>query len=129
MAEARCPCGGTTYDTCCGRLHRGEAEAATATQLMRARYSAFAVHDGAYLLRSWHPATRPRRVLFDPQLRWIRLEILDRSGGDLLDSEGAVEFDAHHEQGGWHNVLHERSLFTRHESRWVYVGPVAANVA
>ena len=29
----RCPCGRAAYDACCGRLHRGEIEAATAEQL------------------------------------------------------------------------------------------------
>ena len=95
---------------------------------MRSRYSAFARNDAPYLLHSWHPTTRPARIPFDPELRWIRLEILDTSGGNLLDTEGAVEFDAHHLQGDRHGVLHERSVFIRFEKRWVYVGPVAANV-
>lgn len=95
---------------------------------MRSRYSAFAVQDAAYLLRSWHPDTRPPRIPFDPALRWIRLDILDTSGGNLLDTEGAVEFDAHHFQGDRRGVLHERSVFIRVDGRWVYVGPVAANV-
>lgn len=57
---ATCPCGlPAAYDDCCGRLHRGQAPATTAEQLMRSRYSAFAVGDEAYLLRSWHPTTRP----------------------------------------------------------------------
>jgi SEC-C motif-containing protein len=124
----RCPCGRASYDTCCGRLHRRAIEAATAEQLMRSRYSAFARNDASYLLHSWHPTTRPARIPFDPELRWIRLEILDTSGGNLLDTEGAVEFDAHHLQGDRYGVLHERSVFIRFEKRWVYVGPVAANV-
>jgi SEC-C motif domain protein len=125
----RCPCGGARYESCCGRLHRGTVPAATASQLMRARYSAFAVHDESFLLRSWHPSTRPARIAFDPELRWIRLDITDHAGGDLLDAEGAVEFDAHHRQGTRRAVLHERSVFVRHEQQWVYVGPVAAGVS
>jgi SEC-C motif domain protein len=109
-------------------VHRGTVRAATASQLMRARYSAFALHDEAFLLRSWHPSTRPASVNFDPELRWTRLEIVGRSGGDLLDTEGAVEFDAHHQQGTRRGVLHERSVFVRHGPEWVYVGPVAATV-
>ena len=55
-----CPCGlAATYGDCCGRLHRGQARAATPEQLMRSRFSAYAVHDEPYLLRTWHPATRP----------------------------------------------------------------------
>ncbi|ESQ02386.1 SEC-C domain-containing protein [Streptomyces sp. PVA_94-07] len=57
-----CPCGtGRTYGECCGRFHAGSAEAATAEQLMRSRYAAFATRDAAYLLRTWHPHP-PRRA-------------------------------------------------------------------
>ena len=124
----RCPCGSPSYASCCGRLHRGDTDGVTAGQVMRARYSAFARHDAAYLLRSWHPTTRPMHIVFDPNLHWLRLEIVDTTGGNLLDTEGAVEFDAHHQQGTRRGVLHERSLFLRHEHRWVYVGPVAAHI-
>ena len=55
-----CPCGsGATYDACCGRLHRGAAQAATAEELMRARYAAYAVGDTSYVFRTWHPAPAP----------------------------------------------------------------------
>lgn len=128
ITPTRCPCGGVAYDTCCGRLHRRETDGVTATQVMRARYSAFALHDREFLLRSWHPSTRPRTITLDPTLHWIRLEILDAASGDLLDTEGAVEFEAHHRNTTGRAVLHERSVFVRHEQRWVYVGPVAANI-
>ena len=90
---------------------------------MRSRFSAFAVGDATYLLHSWHPDTRPGYVRFVPDRRWTRLDIIDAHGGPL-DSEGIVEFDAHHEQGGIADVMHERSRFTRHDGRWVYLGPL-----
>jgi len=125
MSVDACPCGRrSSYDDCCGRLHRGEIQAGTAEQLMRARYSAFATQDGPYLLRSWHPSTRPRRIAFDPTQRWVSLELLATTGGDLLDADGTVEFLAHHERGTQVGVLHELSRFVRHEHRWVYLGPV-----
>ena len=125
---SRCPCGSPSYDACCGRLHRGDAHAATAMQLMRSRYSAFVVQDDGYLLRTWDARTRPKAIPFDPQLRWRRLEILDSSGGQLLDTEGAVEFDAHFVEGEKRSVLHERSIFVRVGNQWRYVGPAAAHV-
>lgn len=58
----RCPClSGLPYDECCGRLHREDSHAATTEQLMRSRFSAFAVGDAEYLLATWHRATRPRQ--------------------------------------------------------------------
>ena len=114
-----CPCGlGLPYDDCCGRLHRGDATAATAELLMRSRYSAFAVGDAAYLLRTWHPSTRPRRLRLDDGEQWLRLEVLGRSTGGLLDTEGTVEFRAHARSG----VQHEISRFVR-DGQWLYVGP------
>ena len=115
-----CPCGtGLPYATCCARLHSGEATAATAEQLMRSRYAAFAVGDAAYLLRSWHTSTRPRRLELDTGQQWLRLEVLGRTGGGLFDTEGTVEFRAHAVSG----VQHETSRFRRDDD-WQYVGPV-----
>ncbi|WP_421121916.1 YchJ family metal-binding protein [Aquihabitans daechungensis] len=66
---------------------------------MRSRYSAFAVGDLAYLARSWHPDTRPRKIHDDPTRRWTGLAILATSLGGMLDQEGTVEFEAHHTGG------------------------------
>ncbi len=90
---------------------------------MRSRYSAFAVGDAAYLLASWHPSTRPRRLELDPHERWTRLGVL-RSSGGLLDTEGVVEFRAHAVGRSGPVLLHEVSRFVRHERAWVYLAPV-----
>ena len=117
-----CACGlGEPYPECCGRFHRGAA-APTAELLMRSRFCAFAVRDAAYLLRTWHPRTRPRRIQFDPRQRWTGLEIIDRSGGGLFDPDGTVEFRAGYLVGDRPGTTHERSQFSRHEGLWVYVG-------
>ena len=97
MPSRRCPCGsGLPYADCCGRLHDGTATAATAEQLMRSRYSAFAVGDAAYLLATWHPSTRPGSLDLDDDVRWTGLDVLGTTGGSLLGAEGTVEFRAHH---------------------------------
>jgi SEC-C motif-containing protein len=86
---------------------------------MRSRYTAFAVGDRAYLLRTWHSSTRPRRLTLD-DMEWTRLEILDKDKGGLFDKEGIVEFNAHYTGG----VQHERSRFLREDGKWVYVDAV-----
>ena len=122
MPLRRCPCGtGPTLDECCGRLHDGTGSAATAEQLMRSRYSAFAVGDATYLLATWDPATRPRSLELDPAVRWTGLEVLATTGGGLFDTEGTVTFRAHSRVGGEEHVQGERSRFRRLEGRWVYV--------
>ncbi|KAA2255959.1 hypothetical protein F0L68_27615 [Solihabitans fulvus] len=122
---APCPCGlGGSYGECCGRLHAGQA-APTAESLMRSRFSAFAVGDAPYLLRSWHSSTRPASLEFDEELSWVRLDVLGRTGGGLFEAEGTVEFRAHYRDGGRPGDLHEHSRFLREDGRWVYLGPIA----
>ncbi|MFI6865364.1 YchJ family protein [Nocardia sp. NPDC050406] len=118
----QCPCGlPAKYQDCCGRLHRGEARAATAELLMRSRFSAFAVGDEDYLLHSWAPETRPDEVAFEPGVRWERLEILGATGGGPFHTEGTVEFRAHYRAHGQPGQLHENSHFRRHDGAWVYL--------
>ena len=119
-----CPCGsGTAYDGCCGRLHRGAAQAVTAEELMRSRYSAYAVTDADHLFRTWHPRTRPEHVLGTPGTTWTGLEILDVVDGGPDDATGIVEFRASYTDASGPGVVHERSTFVRRAGRWVYVSP------
>lgn len=87
---------------------------------MRSRYSAFVLHDEAYLLASWHPSTRPSRVRFDSQQRWLGLRILDTHLGTAADEYGEVEFVARFKVQGAGHRLHERGVFERIESQWFY---------
>jgi SEC-C motif-containing protein len=91
---------------------------------MRSRFSAFAVNDAAYLLRTWHATTRPPHLRFNPELRWSRLEVLGTTGGGLLDADATVEFRAHYSEHGAPGVLHEHSRFVRDNGLWVYLGPI-----
>ncbi|MFH9404633.1 YchJ family protein [Streptomyces sp. NPDC017638] len=118
MTSRTCPCGlPATYDACCGRFHTGRAAAPTAESLMRSRYSAFVTGDAGYLLRTWHPRTRPERLDPDPRMRWTGLEILDTAGGSAFHTTGTVEFRASYRGG----ALRERSRFERVDGAWVYV--------
>mmetsp|Transcript_8445 Transcript_8445/g.11111 ORF Transcript_8445/g.11111 Transcript_8445/m.11111 type:complete len:252 (+) Transcript_8445:70-825(+) len=55
---APCPCGSSeSYSKCCGKLHRDARtfKSATAEQVARARYSAFAQKQPDFLMSSTHP--------------------------------------------------------------------------
>ncbi len=124
MNDGACPCGlGDDYAACCGRLHGG-APAATAEALMRSRYSAFAVGDADYLLRTWHPSSRPRELVLEPDLQWTRLAVLETHDGGLFDAAGTVQFRAVYVQDGRRGVMTETSRFVREDKRWTYLGPV-----
>lgn len=91
---------------------------------MRSRYSAFATGDVAYLLRTWHVSTRPRRLDLDADTTWTRLEIVAVSEGSLFHREGTVTFAAHHVRGGRVGVQRETSRFVREAEQWFYVDGV-----
>ena len=88
---------------------------------MRSRYSAFVVLDSGYLLRTWHPTTRPAEMDLDPDMQWRRLDILGTTDGGPLDSRGTVEFAAHYRHDGERGVQRELSRFVREHKRWYYV--------
>ncbi|WP_416485743.1 YchJ family protein [Streptomyces sp. CL12] len=118
MTTRTCPCGlPQSHDACCGRFHSGAAGAPTAELLMRSRYCAFVKGDTGYLLRTWHPRTRPERLDLDPRMRWTGLEILDAADGSAFHATGTVTFRASYRGGS----LHERSRFERVDGAWVYV--------
>ncbi|MET8960808.1 YchJ family metal-binding protein [Streptomyces sp. NPDC004074] len=118
MTTRSCPCGlPGPYEGCCGRFHAGAAAALTAEALMRSRYSAFVKGDAGYLLRTWHPGTRPERLDLDPGTRWTGLEVLETSAGSAFHTTGTVTFRASYRGGS----LQERSRFERLDGAWVYV--------
>ena len=123
-----CPCGtARTYDACCGRLHRGAAAAATAEEVVRSRYAAYAVGHEDHLFRTWHPRTRPADLSLDPGTRWTGLRVLDTVDGGEDDTTGVVEFEASWSRGEQRGAVRERSRFERRAGRWVYVdGDVTA---
>jgi SEC-C motif-containing protein len=92
---------------------------------MRSRFSAFSVGDEAYLLRTWHPSTRPPHIDFEAALRWQRLEVIQSTGGGFLDTEGTVHFRAHYVERGRAGHLEELSRFVAQDGNWLYVGPLA----
>ncbi|MBR7676308.1 hypothetical protein KDA82_25515, partial [Streptomyces daliensis] len=110
----------------CHRPQHSPYAAPTAEALMRSRYAAFAVRDEPYLLRTWHPSTRPGHLGLDPAMRWTGLEILETTGGSAFHTEGTVTFRARFTAGGEAGSLHECSRFVRHEGAWVYLDAVFA---
>ncbi|RXZ68366.1 YchJ family protein [Agromyces albus] len=125
---ARCPClSGSVFAECCGPFLAGAADAPTAPQLMRSRYTAFVAGDDRYLLATWHPSTRPERLELDPTMRWYRLDLERVERGGPLDPTGVVEFTARYRVGGERSERgeqHEVSRFVREHGRWFYVDAI-----
>jgi SEC-C motif-containing protein len=120
-----CICGSSKlFEKCCEPFLNGSRWAKTPEQLMRSRYSAYALGGyGNYLLKTWFPATAKGltiEALSQRSCDWIELEILHKSQkGD----QGTVEFNAwFHDDEGDKQVLHEKSVFQRIGGFWLYVG-------
>lgn len=117
-----CPCGGKTYDACCKPWHSG-AYAHTAEQLMRARYSAYAMGLTQYLLDTWHPNTRPQTLnLSLPEYagRWLGLDVqFHRPQGNHAEVQFVARFKP--TGGGPAQRIHELSHFVYENHQWFYV--------
>lgn len=90
---------------------------------MRSRYSGY-VHDRHdYLLRTWHPSTRPATLDAHETgtVRWLGLKILRAEAGGPDDTQGVVEFVARYKIAGKAHRLHEISRFAREGGQWFYV--------
>ena len=112
------------FDVCCGRFLSGNEKDKTPEQLMRSRYSAYALgNHGEYLLRTWFPATArglTAETLSQRNCDWLGLEIVDK---EQTGDQGMVEFKAgFRDESGVRQVMHEKSVFQRIGGSWLYVG-------
>ena len=128
--NAPCPCGRRLkYKKCCGSLHRGQP-AATPEDLMRSRYTAYALKNVAHIMKTTHPlsphyqadasAWAAQLKIFCDTTRFEKLEVLSTQKGNSPD-EGYVTYRATMFQGERNISSTERSLFRKLQGRWLYV--------
>lgn len=118
------------FNKCCGRFLTAGLQAKTPEQLMRSRYSAYALGGyGEYLLTTWFSATAAGLTaadLSEKNIKWVKLEVLSsRQTGD----KATVEFNAFYQDSGHSEIqtMHEISVFQRTSGRWFYVGGEVIN--
>jgi SEC-C motif-containing protein len=121
-----CPCGsGNTYEGCCEPFIKGERHPETAEQLMRSRYSAYALQEIPYIHDTIHPDSR---VDWDEEgaLKWSKssvwngLEIIQTEAGGPADDQGTVEFIASFSMENKRLQHHELAVFEKVEGRWYF---------
>ena len=117
-----CPCcSHKPYEDCCKPFHTKAKFPQTAEELMRSRFSAFAIPNGEYLMETTLPSIRKLHNTKDLQEwgeinEWTKLEIVKTSGRNL------VEFKAQYkDKNGNPQIHHEISLFEKLNNRWYYV--------
>lgn len=125
-----CVCGTSReFADCCGPLLSGERTAATAEQLMRARYAAYVKGNIDFLCDSLAPS---ERASFDrggaeqwsKEATWQGLEVLRTEAGGEGDDTGTVEFIARYRVHGHDVAHHEIATFRREDGRWFFVDGV-----
>ena len=106
-----------------GRYLENYEYAPSAETLMRSRYTAYVLGKESYLLRTWHPATRPPHLTLNenPPAKWLGLKIIHTMAGGSNDQQGTVEFVARYKTGGKAGRLHEVSRFVKEDSQWFYM--------
>lgn len=122
-----CFCGRTNknkialFAQCCGRYLDDfeRTPAPDAETLMRSRYSAFVLERGTYLQQTWSSAQRPADLSFEPDVKWLGLEV--RSYRMTGPAQAEVEFVARSRLKGVPTRLHELSRFVKDAGRWFYV--------
>ncbi|MPQ75763.1 YchJ family protein [Hydrogenovibrio sp. JE_KL2] len=124
-----CLCGsGQLYENCCQPYHLSQSWPATAEQLMRSRYVAYALGLTDYLQNTWAKSTRLGSLDLESNLVWTGLEIVATQQGMPFDATGKVHFKAHYQvkdhsgkvlESG---VMEEVSDFVRDDAHhWVYL--------
>ncbi len=123
-----CPCGsGATYGACCGPAHAGARESATAEALMRSRYSAFALGDAEYLVKTISSDHEDRSA--DPAALVAALREVCRTSRFMAltvktareDGDRAtVSFHVRVFVGGRDRSFEETSAFVREDGAWRY---------
>ncbi|MBO5751815.1 MAG: YchJ family protein [Kiritimatiellae bacterium] len=121
-----CPCkSGKAFGECCEPILSGVVQTETAEALMRARYSAYAVCDIAFLKKS---ATAASLEEFDEEMSaawsrsaaWHGLEIVRTEAGGADDKTGIVEFRALYTANGEFCNHHECASFVKEADGWKF---------
>lgn len=116
-----CPCcSGKNYSRCCQLAHLEYSKASSAEDLMRSRYSAFALRNAEYLMITTHSSqqkyhSKEDYLTWATQNEWLKLEIIEAQ-------DNIVEFKAwYHNQEKVLCLHHERSSFVKENGAWYYV--------
>jgi SEC-C motif-containing protein len=88
---------------------------------MRSRYTAFVLGLDDYLMKTWHPDTRPAQLNLteDPPTKWLGLQI--RRAETTGENTAIVEFVARYQVARKVTRLHETSQFEHIDGRWYYL--------
>lgn len=125
--QQSCPCNSDKpYAKCCEPFHKGKSPQ-TAEELMRSRYSAYALGLSRYIIRTTHPASPQYKSNaahwekqideFCSQTQFKKLEVLQVQETEPI---ATVVFIAHLSQNGKDLSFQEKSYFEKVKGQWLY---------
>jgi len=114
--KMKCICGNDlSYEKCCGKFIEGFAKPTTAVELMRSRYSAYALKEGQYLYDTCSNRlknTDDIATIVTSTTQWLGLKVHSFS-------QNEVTFSAYYTENKKIEVLKEHSFFIEEEG-WKY---------
>ncbi len=115
-----CPCGSTLlFNDCCHLFITQEKTPATAEQLMRSRFSAYATRNGQYIFDTYGVTPQKQQTVeaiqsWADECLWLALQIHE-------SHESIVEFSAYYVVDNTLCELRERSNFAIEQGKWCYI--------
>ncbi len=128
--ELNCFCGSqVNYSSCCQPFHEYKKSPDSAECLMRSRFTAYAMRNVDYLLKTWDASKRPEEIDFSKEdAVWTKLEIVSTKKGGANDSKGLVEFKAFYMLDNDEYVMKEMSRFQKKAGQWMYLDGLVSSV-
>lgn len=126
--NAPCPCGNSSFETCCKPVLADHRQAKTAAQLMRARYSAFCTQNLPFLLDTYRTAKTREQITNSfnkifAERTWHHLKITETVAGEASDDTGIVQFYAVYSNNSEpenRQFTNERSSFEKDDGLWYF---------
>lgn len=118
----KCPCNkNKQYQDCCEPFHLKKQRPVTPEQLMRSRYSAFALQKYPYLIDTHHQdhlhGLNIEILSQGPHPQWIFLDIIDTQ---IINNKGQVTFKAWYRLNNKIDAIYECSDFIKQNDQWFY---------
>ena len=126
----KCPCSsGKDYASCCEPILTQKLKAKTAEQLMRSRYTAYALGKVDWIVDSQSPdgrafVDRQATEQWSSRATWHKLEILECKDGGEHDNEGFVDFKAYYTIAGEDITHQEVASIRKEDDTWYFVDGV-----
>jgi len=121
-----CPCGSNNkYSECCEPIHLKKVEAQTPEQLMRSRYSAYALNKADYIYQTYAKSSQKEQSIEEikawaEETNWLNLNV--KSSSEYKNTtHPTVTFEAIYKNNNIFYKMKETSRFIKEIKVWRYI--------